>query len=148
MSTSLCEFWGSTLPFIRLIGSSFLAIFADVATIAIAYDRGALWADFRYSVLTRTAPYARQPVEWQLPKVWFISTVMGEYVLYTPRIGIDSYQVSCSPPAPGSFEEPCFYPTAVSSRTLGVSRRSSSSRSRSLSLGSFVHSCCRMIFIG
>ncbi|ORY32156.1 putative hydrogen-exporting ATPase [Naematelia encephala] len=40
----------------------FLAIFADVATIAIAYDR---------------APYARQPVEWQLPKVWFISTVMG-----------------------------------------------------------------------
>ncbi|ORX38213.1 hypothetical protein BD324DRAFT_577481 [Kockovaella imperatae] len=40
----------------------FLAIFADVATIAIAYDR---------------APYARQPVEWQLPKVWFISTVLG-----------------------------------------------------------------------
>ncbi|KAK8854504.1 plasma-membrane proton-efflux P-type ATPase [Kwoniella newhampshirensis] len=40
----------------------FLAIFADVATIAIAYDR---------------APYAHQPVEWQLPKVWIISTVMG-----------------------------------------------------------------------
>lgn len=40
----------------------FLAIFADVATIAIAYDR---------------APYARQPVEWQLPKVWVISTIMG-----------------------------------------------------------------------
>ncbi|EIW68325.1 hypothetical protein TREMEDRAFT_44712 [Tremella mesenterica DSM 1558] len=40
----------------------FLAIFADVATIAIAYDK---------------APYARQPVEWQLPKVWIISTVMG-----------------------------------------------------------------------
>ncbi|WVQ95251.1 plasma-membrane proton-efflux P-type ATPase [Kwoniella sp. CBS 9459] len=40
----------------------FLAIFADVATIAIAYDR---------------APYARQPVEWQLPKVWIISTIMG-----------------------------------------------------------------------
>jgi hypothetical protein len=43
---------------------SFLAIFADVATIAIAYDR---------------APYARQPVEWQLPKVWIISTIMGEW---------------------------------------------------------------------
>ena len=43
--------------------NSFLAIFADVATIAVAYDR---------------APYARQPVEWQLPKVWIISTIMGE----------------------------------------------------------------------
>ncbi|KAJ7935899.1 plasma-membrane proton-e [Mycena leptocephala] len=40
----------------------FLAIFADVATIAIAYDR---------------APYAKTPVEWELPKVWVISTVMG-----------------------------------------------------------------------
>lgn len=40
----------------------FLAIFADVATIAIAYDK---------------APYARQPVEWQLPKVWIISTILG-----------------------------------------------------------------------
>ncbi|KAL0952427.1 hypothetical protein HGRIS_006700 [Hohenbuehelia grisea] len=40
----------------------FLAIFADVATIAIAYDR---------------APYARAPVEWQLPKVWIIPIVMG-----------------------------------------------------------------------
>ncbi|KAH9942776.1 hypothetical protein B0H21DRAFT_779923 [Amylocystis lapponica] len=40
----------------------FLAIFADVATIAIAYDN---------------APYDRKPVDWQLPKVWIISTVMG-----------------------------------------------------------------------
>ncbi|KZT36280.1 plasma-membrane proton-e [Sistotremastrum suecicum HHB10207 ss-3] len=40
----------------------FLAIFADVATIAIAYDN---------------APYARRPVDWQLPKVWIISTIMG-----------------------------------------------------------------------
>ncbi|KAJ3184542.1 hypothetical protein HDU87_003943 [Geranomyces variabilis] len=40
----------------------FLAIFADVATIAIAYDR---------------APFAQAPVEWQLPKVWVISTVIG-----------------------------------------------------------------------
>jgi H+-transporting ATPase len=44
------------------LNCSFLAIFADVATIAIAYDK---------------APYARQPVEWQLPKVWIISTVLG-----------------------------------------------------------------------
>ncbi|KAJ7743738.1 plasma-membrane proton-e [Mycena maculata] len=40
----------------------FLAIFADVATIAIAYDK---------------APYAKSPVEWELPKVWVISTTMG-----------------------------------------------------------------------
>ncbi|KIK53982.1 hypothetical protein GYMLUDRAFT_49059 [Collybiopsis luxurians FD-317 M1] len=40
----------------------FLAIFADVATIAIAYDN---------------APYARKPVDWQIPKVWIISTIMG-----------------------------------------------------------------------
>ncbi|KZP24984.1 plasma-membrane proton-e [Athelia psychrophila] len=40
----------------------FLAIFADVATIAIAYDH---------------APFERKPVDWQLPKVWIISTVMG-----------------------------------------------------------------------
>ncbi|KAJ6620759.1 putative hydrogen-exporting ATPase [Mycena sp. CBHHK59/15] len=40
----------------------FLAIFADVATIAIAYDR---------------APYAKSPVEWEIPKVWVISTIMG-----------------------------------------------------------------------
>ncbi len=33
-----------------------------VATIAIAYDN---------------APYARKPVEWQLPKLWVNSTVMG-----------------------------------------------------------------------
>ncbi|UZJ52540.1 hypothetical protein CBS101457_001860 [Exobasidium rhododendri] len=40
----------------------FIALFADVATIAIAYDN---------------APHARQPVEWQLPKIWVISTVLG-----------------------------------------------------------------------
>ncbi|GBE83569.1 hypothetical protein BKA93DRAFT_127854 [Sparassis latifolia] len=40
----------------------FLAIFADVATIAIAYDN---------------APFDRKPVDWQLPKVWIVSTVMG-----------------------------------------------------------------------
>uniref|UniRef100_A0A0K3CLV9 P-type H(+)-exporting transporter n=1 Tax=Rhodotorula toruloides TaxID=5286 RepID=A0A0K3CLV9_RHOTO len=40
----------------------FLAIFADVATIAIAYDN---------------AQSAHRPVEWQLPKVWLMSTVLG-----------------------------------------------------------------------
>ena len=40
----------------------FIALFADVATIAIAYDN---------------APAAREPVEWQLPKIWIISIVLG-----------------------------------------------------------------------
>jgi len=40
----------------------FLAIFADVATIAIAYDN---------------APVSKQPVEWQQPKIWIISSIMG-----------------------------------------------------------------------
>ncbi|KAI0045238.1 plasma-membrane proton-e [Auriscalpium vulgare] len=40
----------------------FIALFADLGTIAIAYDR---------------APYAKGPVEWQLPKIWIISTVLG-----------------------------------------------------------------------
>ncbi|KAI0322629.1 plasma-membrane proton-e [Amylostereum chailletii] len=40
----------------------FIALFADLGTIAIAYDN---------------APYARAPVEWQLPKIWIISTILG-----------------------------------------------------------------------
>lgn len=40
----------------------FIALFADVATIAIAYDN---------------APASREPVEWQLPKIWIISVVLG-----------------------------------------------------------------------
>jgi H+-transporting ATPase len=40
----------------------FIALFADVATLAIAYDN---------------APASRTPVEWQLPKIWFISVVLG-----------------------------------------------------------------------
>lgn len=43
----------------------FIALFADLGTIAIAYDN---------------APYANEPVEWQLPKIWIISTVMGVLV--------------------------------------------------------------------
>lgn len=40
----------------------FLAIFADLATIAIAYDN---------------ASYSQRPVEWQLPKIWIISVILG-----------------------------------------------------------------------
>ncbi|KAK7750650.1 hypothetical protein SLS62_007350 [Diatrype stigma] len=40
----------------------FLALFADLATIAVAYD---------------TAHYERRPVEWQLPKIWIISVALG-----------------------------------------------------------------------
>lgn len=40
----------------------FLAIFADIATLAIAYDK---------------APYAQKPVSWNLPKLWGMSIVLG-----------------------------------------------------------------------
>jgi len=40
----------------------FLALFADLATIAVAYDN---------------AHFEARPVEWQLPKIWIISVVLG-----------------------------------------------------------------------
>ncbi|KFA77466.1 hypothetical protein S40288_08702 [Stachybotrys chartarum IBT 40288] len=40
----------------------FIAIFADIATLAIAYDN---------------APYSQSPVKWNLPKLWGMSVVLG-----------------------------------------------------------------------
>lgn len=40
----------------------FIALFADLATVAVAYDN---------------ASYELRPVEWQLPKIWFISVLLG-----------------------------------------------------------------------
>lgn len=40
----------------------FIAIFADVATLAIAYDH---------------APFSQKPVKWNLPKLWGIAMVLG-----------------------------------------------------------------------
>ncbi|CAL9729347.1 plasma membrane ATPase 1 [Monosporozyma unispora] len=40
----------------------FIAIFADVATLAIAYDN---------------APYSQQPVKWNLPRLWGMSIILG-----------------------------------------------------------------------
>ena len=40
----------------------FIAIFADIATLAIAYDN---------------APYSMVPVKWNLPKLWGMSVVLG-----------------------------------------------------------------------
>lgn len=40
----------------------FIAIFADVATLAIAYDN---------------APYSQKPVKWNLPRLWGMSIIMG-----------------------------------------------------------------------
>ncbi|OOF96466.1 hypothetical protein ASPCADRAFT_167264 [Aspergillus carbonarius ITEM 5010] len=40
----------------------FLALFADVATVAVAYDN---------------ASYELRPVQWQLPKIWVISIILG-----------------------------------------------------------------------
>lgn len=40
----------------------FIAIFADIATLAIAYDN---------------APYSQSPVKWNLPKLWGMSVCLG-----------------------------------------------------------------------
>jgi len=40
----------------------FIAIFADIATLAIAYDN---------------APFSRTPVKWNLPKLWGMSVLLG-----------------------------------------------------------------------
>ena len=40
----------------------FIAIFADIATLAIAYDN---------------APFDRKPVKWNLPRLWGMSVVLG-----------------------------------------------------------------------
>lgn len=40
----------------------FIAIFADVATLAIAYDN---------------APFSKVPVKWNLPKLWGMSVILG-----------------------------------------------------------------------
>ncbi|ODM20005.1 hypothetical protein SI65_04991 [Aspergillus cristatus] len=40
----------------------FLALFADLATVAVAYDH---------------ASFELRPVQWQLPKIWFISVLLG-----------------------------------------------------------------------
>lgn len=47
---------------IRLDLVVFIALFADLATVAVAYDN---------------ASYERRPVEWQLPKIWVISVILG-----------------------------------------------------------------------
>lgn len=61
----------------------FLALFADLATIAVAYDR---------------AHVELRPVEWQLPKIWVVSVLLGVLLalgtwvirgtLYLPNSGI------------------------------------------------------------
>ncbi|CAK7238513.1 hypothetical protein SEUCBS140593_010764 [Sporothrix eucalyptigena] len=62
----------------------FLALFADLATIAVAYDN---------------AHWEPRPVEWQLPKIWVISVVLGALLaagtwimrgtMYLPSGGIE-----------------------------------------------------------
>ena len=70
LSTNLCNciFFHQTISMIVLNETIrvelivFIALFADLGTIAIAYDN---------------APYSEQPVEWQLPKIWAISSILG-----------------------------------------------------------------------
>jgi len=67
----------------------FIAIFADVATLAIAYDN---------------APYSASPVKWNLPKLWGMSVLLGFVLavgtwitvttLYAGGVGADGYSVS------------------------------------------------------
>ncbi|KAL2821743.1 hypothetical protein BDW59DRAFT_108929 [Aspergillus cavernicola] len=40
----------------------FIAIFADIATLAIAYDN---------------APYSKTPVKWNIPRLWGLSVILG-----------------------------------------------------------------------
>lgn len=61
----------------------FLAIFAECAIWPAMYDGGIDTLCFSASVATiaiayDNAPYERKPVDWQLPKVWIISSVMGK----------------------------------------------------------------------
>lgn len=61
----------------------FIALFADLATVAVAYDN---------------AHSEQRPVEWQLPKIWIISVILGielalatwvvRGTLYVPNGGI------------------------------------------------------------
>lgn len=61
----------------------FIALFADLATIAIAYDN---------------AHFEARPVEWQLPKIWVISVILGIMLaagtwilrgtLFLPNLGV------------------------------------------------------------
>ncbi|ODQ49449.1 hypothetical protein PICMEDRAFT_70994 [Pichia membranifaciens NRRL Y-2026] len=61
----------------------FIAIFADVATLAIAYDN---------------APFAQRPVKWNLPRLWGMSIILGIFLaigtwitlttMFLPRGGI------------------------------------------------------------
>jgi H+-transporting ATPase len=67
----------------------FIAIFADVATLAIAYDN---------------APYSMSPVKWNLPKLWGMSVLLGVVLavgtwitvttLYAGGVGEDGKYVS------------------------------------------------------
>merc|ERR1711900_132265 len=53
------------------MGIVFLALFADLATIAVAYDN---------------AHFEQRPVEWQLPKIWIISVVLGILLALGPWV--------------------------------------------------------------
>lgn len=83
----------------------FLALFADLATIAIAYDN---------------AHYEPRPVEWQLPKIWVVSSILGLLLavatwvirgtMYLPNGGIiDNY---------GSIQEVLFLEISLTENWL------------------------------
>lgn len=92
----------------------FIALFADLGTIAIAYDN---------------APYAQAPVEWQLPKIWFISTIMGALLAAgkSTFVSVGLTDSDIMGQVLGSCAAPCSLDQAtVLSRTTAPSRLSSS----------------------
>ncbi|KAL7749445.1 plasma membrane H+-ATPase [Sorochytrium milnesiophthora] len=93
----------------------FLAIFADIATLAIAYDR---------------APYAQMPVKWDLPKIWGLAIVMGIFLAISTWI---LYGTLMMPGGQGvvaqygGFQEILFLQTALSENWLIFITRSTTS---------------------
>lgn len=83
----------------------FLALFADLATVAIAYDN---------------AHSEQRPVEWQLPKIWIISIILGielaigtwviRGAMYMPDGGIIAHY--------GNFQEILFLEIALTENWL------------------------------
>ncbi|KAJ3003578.1 plasma membrane H+-ATPase [Thoreauomyces humboldtii] len=92
----------------------FLAIFCDIATLAIAYD---------------TAPYSHAPVKWDMPKIWGLAIVsgiflaIGTWILYGTMLatgGVGGVIASS-----GNYQEVLFLEIALTESWLIFITRSS-----------------------
>ncbi|KAF3912796.1 hypothetical protein AA313_de0200121 [Arthrobotrys entomopaga] len=66
----------------------FIAIFADIATLAIAYDN---------------APFSKTPVKWNLPKLWGMSVLLGVVLAIGTWITLTTMLVHNDPTGGNSF---------------------------------------------